>query len=299
MSRTPGPGMAAVHLPADEVDQTGDDPTRSTPARVPSRAPRAGLLVLGAALALAGCVSAPPRSPPPPPPPRDIMAIPDPVPQAEPRSRRGNPPFYEVFGKRYFVMQSAEGYVERGIASWYGPGFHAAETSSGERYDMYAMTAAHKTLPLPTYVQVTNLANGRSVVVRVNDRGPFKGDRIIDLSYSAALKLDMVREGTAFVEVRALTPGQPGPSTTSTASAMTDTPLYIQAGAFGSEANAANLRGRLQGAGIEPIFVRRDEVDGRSLYRVRVGPIGSVAEFDRILEQLRALGIEDAQLAAN
>ena len=105
---------------------------------------------------------------------------------------RGNPPFYEVFGKRYYVLASSEGFVERGIASWYGPGFHAASTSLGEPYDMYAMTAAHKTLPIPAYAEVTNLRNGRKVVVRINDRGPFVGDRIIDLSYTAAAKLDML-----------------------------------------------------------------------------------------------------------
>ena len=134
-------------------------------------------------------------------------AIPDAVPRAEPRGRRGNPPFYEVFGKRYYVMAESDGWVERGTASWYGPGFHAASTSLGERYDMYAMTAAHKTLPIPCYAEVTNLRNGRKVVVRINDRGPFVGDRIIDLSYTAAAKLDMLLAGTAPVEVRVLTPG--------------------------------------------------------------------------------------------
>ena len=114
---------------------------------------------------------------------------------------------YEVFGKRYFVLATAEGYRERGVASWYGPDFHARPTSSGEPYDMYAMTAAHKTLPIPAYARVTNLANGRSVVVRINDRGPFVGNRIIDLSYTAAHKLDMTQAGTAFVEVEVITPG--------------------------------------------------------------------------------------------
>jgi rare lipoprotein A len=172
-----------------------------------------GLTIL--ALLVAGCSTAPIQSPPPhpalPPPgdiaPGDIARIPEPIPKAEPRSKKGNPPFYTVLGKRYFVLKTSEGYSERGVASWYGPGFHAAATSNGERYDMYAMTAAHKTLPLPAYVQVTNLRNGRSVVVRVNDRGPFKDGRIIDLSYSAAHKLDMLRAGTTFVEVKALTPG--------------------------------------------------------------------------------------------
>jgi len=258
------------------------------------------------ALAMTGCVSTPSprgtaRSPAPLPtptsePPPDIASIPEPVPKYEPRSKRGNPPFYEVNGKRYFVLESAEGYVERGIASWYGPGFHTGTTSNGERYDMYAMTAAHKTLPLPCYVQVTNLRNGRSVVVRVNDRGPFKDGRIIDLSYSAAAKLDMIRDGTTFVEVRALTPGQDKAVTTA---APKPGDLYVQAGAFSSEANADRLLERLRSQGIEQSFVRKDEVQGRPLYRVRVGPIPTVREFDRILSRLKSLDIPDARLAAD
>ncbi|MCC6171769.1 MAG: septal ring lytic transglycosylase RlpA family protein [Gammaproteobacteria bacterium] len=155
-------------------------------------------------------VPSPPAAPPPP---RDLAAIPDAVPRAEPRSRYGNPSSYVVFGRRYYLLASAEGHVERGTASWYGPGFHAARTSSGEPYDMYAMTAAHKTLPIPAYARVTNLRNGRSVIVRINDRGPFVGGRIIDLSYTAAWKLDMLRTGTAPVEVRVLSPGADVPPT--------------------------------------------------------------------------------------
>ncbi|MCI0432932.1 MAG: septal ring lytic transglycosylase RlpA family protein, partial [Gemmatimonadetes bacterium] len=156
-------------------------------------------------LLLAACSSAPARRPPSlPPPPRDPASIPDAVPRPEPRSKSGNPPFYEVNGRRYFVLGSSSGYAERGVASWYGRDFHGGRTANGDTYDMYAMTAAHTTLPLPCHVQVTNLANGRSVIVRVNDRGPFVANRIIDLSYAAALKLDIVRQGTALVEVRAL-----------------------------------------------------------------------------------------------
>ena len=250
-------------------------------------------------LFLAGCsTSAPYRTPPLPPlpPPGDIEAIPEPIPKPEPRSARGNPPFYTVLGRRYYVLASAEGYLERGVASWYGPGFHAETTSNGERYDMYAMTAAHKTLPLTAYVQVTNLRNGRSVVVRVNDRGPFKDGRIIDLSYTAASRLDMLKDGTVFVEVRALTPTQknapPAPPQTPQA-------LFVQAGAFSTEANAARLLERLRTQGIAQSFVREDSVDGRALYRVRVGPIPSVNEFDRVLARLRGLGLTDAQLATD
>jgi len=136
----------------------------------------------------------------------DPAAIPDAVPTEEPLSPYGNPEEYEVFGETYHVMESSSGYVSEGLASWYGEEFQGRRTSSGEPYDMYLMTAAHKTLPLPTYVEVTNLENGRRAVVRVNDRGPFHPDRVIDLSYVAARKLGIVGPGTARVRVRALEP---------------------------------------------------------------------------------------------
>lgn len=250
---------------------------------------------------LSACTGGPARRPvalPPPviQPPGNVLDIPDPVPRAEPRSPKGNPPFYDVFGKRYFVLATATGYVERGVASWYGPGFHAARTATGETYDMYGMTAAHKTLPLPAYAQVTNLRNGRSVVVRVNDRGPFKDGRIIDLSYTAASKLDILRDGTAFVEVRALTAGAEAPSSPAAAPAAA---LFVQAGAFGSEANASQVLAQLRSRGFDKSFVRRDQLNGQTLFRVRVGPIPSVAAFDRLVVQLRKLGITDARLAAD
>ena len=251
---------------------------------------------------LGGCVTAPTtqRSPEPSAPapstapsPAEIEKIPDAVPKPETRSAKGNPPFYDVLGKRYFVMADAAGYVERGIASWYGPGFHDALTSNGERYDMYAMTAAHTTLPLPTHVQVTNLKNGRSVVVRVNDRGPFKHGRIIDLSYTAASKLDMLRDGTAFVEVRALT------SLATPSAPSAGSPIFVQAGAFSTQANAAALLERLRTQGVKNGFVKQDAVDGRELYRVRIGPIPSVPEFDRLVQRLKSLGVPDARLASD
>lgn len=246
-------------------------------------------------LALAGCVSAPPPRTPAPMPREEPSPTPtETLPRAEPRSAKGNPAFYDVLGRRYFVLSTADGYVERGVASWYGPGFHAAQTSNGEKYDMYALTAAHKTLPLPSFVQVTNLRNGRSVVVRVNDRGPFKEGRIIDLSYSAASKLDMLREGTTFVEVRALTPDG-----ASSAAVHPVLPLYVQAGAFENETNASNLLARLRSNGVHGGFVRRDRLAGQTFYRVRVGPIPSVSEFDRVLARLKSLGISDARLAAD
>lgn len=135
----------------------------------------------------------------------NVDAIPEPEVKSEPRSRYGNRS-YAVLGKRYQVLETAEGYAEEGMASFYGKKFHGRRTSNQEVYDMYAFSAAHKSLPLPSFVRVTNLDNGKSVVVRVNDRGPFHAGRIIDLSYAAAVKLDFVRRGTARVEVRALTP---------------------------------------------------------------------------------------------
>jgi rare lipoprotein A len=191
----------------------------STPECAPRRAWR-GVASM-ALLLLAGCAHAPPHVSParqptpaapstvPPHNAPDVHQVPDAVPRDEPRSAFGNPPFYVVAGHRYAVLPSASGYVERGVASWYGTEFHGLRTSTGEPYDMFAMTAAHKTLPLPCYARVTNLSNGRSVVVRINDRGPFVANRIIDLSYSAATRLDMIRNGTAFVQVEVLTPAAP------------------------------------------------------------------------------------------
>jgi len=139
----------------------------------------------------------------------DPDSVPDAVPQIEPRSKYGNPPSYEVFGKRYYTLPSGDGFVERGIASWYGEDFHGKRASSGEPYDMFAMTAAHKELPLPTYARVTNLENGRSIVVKINDRGPFHANRVIDLSWVAASKLRITAKGTGLVEVRAIDPANP------------------------------------------------------------------------------------------
>ena len=147
-----------------------------------------------------------------------------------------------------YVLPSAEGYLERGVASWYGPTFHGGNTSSGELYDMYAMTAAHKTLPMPCYARVTNLKNGQSVIVRINDRGPFVANRLIDLSYTAAAKLDMIQGGTTLVEVRALTPDVPDELTRSAESPPPA--LYVQAGAFADRENAQRTLARLQAAGL-------------------------------------------------
>jgi peptidoglycan lytic transglycosylase len=147
----------------------------------------------------------------------------------EPRSDRGNPPFYDVLGKRYYVLTSSAGYRATGIASWYGREFHGLTTSSGEPYDMHAMTAAHTTLPIPTWVEVTNLDNGKRVIVKVNDRGPFVDNRLIDLSYAAAQSLDMVRNGTARVEVRSLGSPDVGGTTIVAAAPAPPTPSALAA----------------------------------------------------------------------
>ena len=268
-------------------------------------APLAAVSAAALTVLLTACASSARRAPQPaeriplpapvPPPPAGVESIPDAVPRLEPRSAHGNPPFYDVLGRRYFVLTAADGYLERGVASWYGPTFHGGNTSSGEPYDMYGMSAAHRTLPLPTYARVTNLRNGRSVVVRINYRGPFVANRLIDLSYTAAAKLDMIREGTTLVEVRALTPGAPDELTRSAQSPPPS--LYVQAGAFADAHNAQHLLERLHAAGLASAFIL-SPLEGRSrLYRVRLGPVSGVAEFDSLAARLAALGIRDARLA--
>ncbi len=184
--------------------------------------PVLALVFVGAALLVGGCQTSPSSTDTgdsgPQRIPEGVLSQPDPVPRDEPLSASGNSLSYVVFGKRYFRLASARGFDERGVASWYGRKFHGRLTASGERYDMYSMTAAHTSLPLPTFARVTNLANNRSVVVRINDRGPFVDDRLIDLSYAAAAKLDMLSAGTAKVRVEALS-GVPGEQQTTTADA--------------------------------------------------------------------------------
>jgi rare lipoprotein A len=215
---------------------------------------------------------------------------PDAIPRAEPRSRYGNPDSYIVYGKRYYTRASAEGYVERGIASWYGTKFHGRRTSSGEPYDMYAMTAAHKTLPLPSYVRVTNLDNGRSAVLRVNDRGPFHDNRIIDLSYAAAKRLGIAARGTGLVEVRALGPEAPAPPQGPPVTAHSD--LFIQVGAFSSLENAHRLRDELRSHGFSKLQVAPTRARGQTLYRVRIGPLESVDATDHAAQQLAGIGFD-------
>lgn len=242
------------------------------------------------------------------------------IPKIEPRSKYGNPDSYVVFGQRYYVLPSANGYMEQGIASWYGTKFHGRRTSSGETYDMYAMTAAHKTLPLPTYARVTNKRNGRSIIVRINDRGPFHENRIIDLSYAAATKLGIVTTGTGLVEVRAIDPRQ---SSLAIKSNKTNKPalpedvvdvaepassveifeplqnakeveknlaIYVQLGAFRSKENAYKLRNQYAAYQLGKIHVNQQVFENEPIYKVWVGPLSTVEESDSVVGKITKLG---------
>ncbi len=245
----------------------------------------------------------------------------DAVPRPEPRSKYGNGPVYEVLGKRYHVMPSSRGYQERGVASWYGKKFHGNLTSNREVYDMHKMTAAHKTLPLPTYVRVRNLRNDKSIIVRVNDRGPFVHNRIIDLSYAAARKLDMIRDGTSMVEVTAIdfdapqgdrpvraavppapqvaaNPAGTGQSPAGSVQLEGSHKIFIQVGAFGDRANAERRLGVLAGAGIGNAFIHEERTPEQTLYRVRIGPVADVVQYDVLVEELGNIGISDPYLIA-
>lgn len=244
---------------------------------------------------------------------RDVSQVPDAVPRVEPRSRGGNPQSYVVFGRRYETLQSSQGFVERGIASWYGRKFHGRRTSNGEVYDMYTMSAAHKHLPIPTYLEVTNLENGRRVVVRVNDRGPFHDNRVVDLSYAAASRIGMLNKGTALVEIRAIDPAAPGApqvrlaqapaaATSPPAAARTPPPaaagaaaprIYLQAGAFSDGGNAERLRLRLAQGLAQYVRVIPAAAGGGLVHRVQVGPLASVEVADQVSSQMSRLGIAE------
>ena len=226
----------------------------------------------------------------------DISKVQDAVPRDEPLSARGNKP-YSVFNVGYRPLKNAKGYRERGVASWYGKKFHGRLTSSGEPYDMYAMTAAHKTLPLPSYVRVRNLGNGKSVVVRVNDRGPFLNNRLIDLSYAAAARLAIIGTGTGIVEVESLSSAEPAMPTTVRLPEPEPQPLnvaprlYLQIGAFTSRDNAESLKQRLAKADLQPVHIQDTALDTTPLYRVRLGPLSNVDESDRLAARVAAQGL--------
>ena len=216
----------------------------------------------------------------------------DAVPQAEPLARYGNHSPYEVFGKKYHVLPSSDGYHKQGVASWYGSKFHGRRTSSGEPYDMHLATAAHKSLPLPTYAEVTNLDNGKKVVVKINDRGPFKDDRLIDMSYGAALRLGMTGTGTARVDVRVIDVSADVPVVSH--SADTDSPgadpegTWLQAGAYGKREGAERLAGQLERASLNPVSIH----DIGNLFRVWLGPYLSAAEVESVISRAIELGFD-------
>jgi len=253
----------------------------------------------------------------------DESKIPNAVPKAERLSKYGNQASYVVFGKKYHVMASSKNYEEQGVASWYGTKFHAQRTSSGERYNMLAMTAAHKSLPLPTYVQVTNLRNGKKVIVKVNDRGPFESNRLIDLSYVAAKKLGMLGHGTAYVDVKAIDPlrydsnkfdksiqsnnfyladntiviprpiqhAKPTVQHYASAARSAASTRYLRVGAFKNKVLAQQMKKRL-GTMFSSSSIKITQYARRKLYHVQIGPIKDVATENHITKRLKAVGLK-------
>ncbi|MFC1748152.1 septal ring lytic transglycosylase RlpA family protein [Pseudomonadota bacterium] len=259
-------------------------------------------------------------------------AIPNAVPKVEPRSQYGNPATYSVNGKTYHTMSGSLGFIERGTASWYGTKFHGRLTSSRDTYNIYEMTAAHKSLPLPTYVEVTNLDNGKSIIVKVNDRGPFHDDRVIDLSYVAALKLDIVKSGTGRVEIRAIDPKKPlahrknpkpkglnpdvavaiplpeptafvstpivdsPPAPNLIAGLESSQPFFLQVGAFSSFLNADNLRNRIVPVTNSNVVISKITANDQSVYRVRIGPISTEQDAVQLALKLTEHGMPYANV---
>jgi rare lipoprotein A len=289
-------------------------------------------LLLATGLVLTGCMSAPPskkpvnpitrlppQTKPVPPPdkmpafgsddfnrikdeppvnPPDVSQVPEPEPVDEPRSKYGNKSTYTVLGETYRVLPSAKGYSATGKASWYGKKFHGLRTSSGEKYDMYKMTAAHRTLPLPSYVRVTNLANDKSIIVKVNDRGPFHSERIMDLSYAAAARLDILKSGTGRVKIEAIDPAEyrrqdakPAERAASAPAAGATAPAaangyFVQVGAFSEAGNASALKTKIQGLVQAPVAIANGG-EAVPVNRVQVGPFPSREDADRVSQIIR------------
>ncbi len=222
------------------------------------------------------------------------------APDPDPVHPPGSPPKpstqmpYEVFGRHYVPVDSAEGFTERGIASWYGNPFHGRATSSGETYNMHAKTAAHPTLPMGTFLLVQNLENGREVIVRVNDRGPFAKDRVIDLSHRAARKIDMIQNGTALVQITYLDPETPDireKLTTAHPDYFTGD-FTLQVGAYSDRSRAEALRGKLQELG-KDVFITSASIGGQPVYRVRVGRFSSLEAAEQVKRLLVTNGYEN------
>lgn len=226
-----------------------------------------------------------------PPLPIDPADVHDAVPRPDPILSLGNASPYTIDGVTYEVLDSHKGYRVRGTASWYGAKFHGHKTSNGEIYDLYLASAAHKTLPIPCYARVTNLVNGKSIVVRVNDRGPFHSDRLIDLSYGAAVKLGYMEVGTAPVEVEVIDIVGVDDRRGSVAGDY----RYLQLGAYSSEDSARRLQDLLQDLLAPPVFVSEVQSGENLLYRVRIGPMSQAGELESVQEQLRTAGYDGGQ----
>lgn len=263
---------------------------------------RAGIVLVGLlALVLAACTSQPESTttsryqhtsdsaPPRPITPADVH---DAVPRPDPILSVGNASPYTINGVTYKVLDNHQGYSVRGTASWYGAKFHGHETSNGEIYDLYLASAAHKTLPIPCYVQVTNLGNGKSIIVRVNDRGPFHSDRVIDLSYGAAVKLGYMAAGTAQVEVTVVDVVGVDDRRGTVAGDY----RYLQLGAYSSVESARRLQDRLRELLATPVFLSEVQAGESLLYRVRIGPMADASEIASVQEQLRMAGYDGGQL---
>ena len=227
-----------------------------------------------------------------------LEVIPEPV----TRTLAGNRSPYSVLGKTYTVLPTEKGYSKTGIASWYGEKFHGHKTSNGEVFDMYQASAAHKSLPIPSFLRVTNLDNNRSLIVRVNDRGPFHGDRIIDLSYAAALKLGYADRGTARVQLDAIVVNEDGHAVTYSNSRVVSPEQgareevsgrrYLQVGAFSELRSAQRVFDQLRQLTRHPVFIRSvKNGSGNVLYRVRVGPLRDIQEIRELSQRVVAANL--------
>ncbi|MFT6092800.1 MAG: rare lipoprotein A [Pseudohongiellaceae bacterium] len=228
----------------------------------------------------------------------DMSSVAEIIPVPITRTRAGNRSPYTVLGKSYNVMATEAGYSERGVASWYGEKFHGHKTSNGEVFDMYLASAAHKSLPIPSFLKVTNLDNNRSIVVRVNDRGPFHGDRLVDLSYAAAVKLGYADRGTARVQLDSIIAkgdGTSSPGAQSNAaqiSSNSSARKYLQVGSFSHRAAAEKLSQKLRNLTDRPVFIRSVEtVNNGEMHRVRIGPLMDTNEIGRLSQRVAAANL--------